>query len=282
MNIPRKEYELTSGDAGYFIMVTVSPKHIRCDAGEPVSIVTKKPITVKEIKADNKILITDFSNISTKNQSEVIPGFWTLYSLELSTEGRFLPSTNERDAWRYGEGTDGGENEFGLLQTGRYARLGYTPVGKEFSDMNIKMRVAPMKTAGQGFSIANLFMDVLLKFDMKTMTGYALRFIRTTKYHDAVDCLFVKYENGKIEEISKPVSTTCYRTPCIISIEVKSNKITAHAESPAEYYLLPGRPELVTEVNIETEIVPDKSGGFGINYAGGSTAVIKELKVEWE
>jgi hypothetical protein len=125
-------------------------------------------------------------------------------------------------------------------------------------------------------------MDILIKFDTKLMSGYALRFIRTTKYHDAVDCMFVKYDNGVVTEISKPVSTSCYRPSCNIMLEVQGNKITAHADSPAEYYRAPGRPEVLTEVNIETEITPVRSGGFGIEFNGGSASMIEEMKVEWK
>ena len=192
-----------------------------------------------------------------------------------------MSTGNERDAWYYGEGTDGAAGQTGLLQ-GRSARLLYTPVGNDFGDMKLSMTVAPSKTAGQGFSVAHLYMDVLIKFDTKTMTGYALRFIRTTKYGDAVDCMFVKYENGKVTEISKPVSTSCYRPTCNITVEVKGNKIFAHADSPADYYKIPDRPEVFTEVNMETEINPGRSGGFGIEYNGGAATMIKELKAEWK
>lgn len=33
---------------------------------------------------------------------------------------------------------------------------------------------------------------------------------------------------------------------------------------------------------METEIVTNKFGGFGIQYAGGSTTMINELKIEWK
>jgi len=155
-------------------------------------------------------------------------------------------------------------------------------VGNEFGDMKLSMTVTPSKTAGQGFSVAHLYMDVLIKFDTKTMSGYALRFIRTTKYGDAVDCMFVKYDSGKVTEISKPVSTSCYRPSCNITVEVKGNKLTAHANTPSEYYIVPGRPEVLTEVNMETEIIPGNYGGFGIEYTGGASSMIREMKVEWK
>jgi hypothetical protein len=281
MNKPMLEYELTEGDIGYFIKASVAPKHLRCDAGTPVSFVMGKPVSAKDVKVDKNVLITDFRNVPTGNQSKVIPGFWTMNSIESPADDPRMNVGSERDAWYYGEGTDGAAGQTGLMQ-GRSASLLYTPVGNDFGDMKLSMTVAPSKTAGQGFSVAHLYMDVLIKFDTKTMTGYAMRFIRTTKYGDAVDCLFVRYENGKVEEISKPVSTSCYRPTCNIKVEVKGNKIIAHADSPADYYKITDRPEVVTEVNMETEIIPARSGGFGIEYNGGAATMIKELKVEWK
>jgi hypothetical protein len=262
-------------------MVSVAPKHLRCDAGTPTSVVMRKPISARDVKADKNVLYTDFRNVSTKNQPEVIPGFWTMTIGSGSANDRMMGTGEQRDVWYYGEGTDGAAGQLGLLQS-RTGRLLYTPVGIEFGDMKLSMTVAPSKTAGQGFSIAHLYMDILIKFDTKTMTGYALRFIRTTKFGDAVDCLFVKYDNGKVTEISQPVSTSCYRPICNITVEVKGNKIIAHADSPADYYKIPGRPEVLSEVNIETEITPGISGGFGIEYNGGAATMIKELKVEWK
>jgi hypothetical protein len=281
LNKPMLEYELSVGDIGYFIMSSVEPKNLRCDAGTPVSSVTKEPVTADDIKANKNVLHTNFLNVPAKNQPEVIPGFWTFSTIESPANNRISSGGEQSDAWYYGEGTDGAAGQMGLLQ-GRNARLLYTPVGKEFGDMKLSMTVVPSKTAGQGFSVAHLYMDVLIKFDTKAMTGYALRFIRTTKYHDAVDCMFVKYENGKVTEISKSVSTSCYRPSCNITVEVKGNRIIAHADSPAEYYKLPNRPEVLTEVNMEADIVPGKSGGFGIEYTGGAATMIKEIKVEWK
>lgn len=278
---PLREYELTEGDAGWFIMVSVAPKHIRCDAGDPVSFIKVKRIKTKDIKADKNILYTDFKNVSTRNQPEIIPGFWTMTYGSGSAADRTMPGMEQRDAWYYGRGTDGSADLTGLLQ-GRTGRLMYTPVGNDFGDMKLSMTVAPSKTAGQGFSIAHLYMDILIKFDTKTMTGYGLRFIRTTKYGDAVDCMFVRYDNGNVTEIGDPVTTSCYRTPCNITVEVRGNTIKAHADTKKEYYRIPGRPEVLPEVNIETTINPGPAGGFGIEFNGGASTMINEMRAEWK
>jgi len=278
---PLLEYELSEGDEGYYIMASVQPKHIRCDAGSPVNAVSRKKIRLKDIKTDMNILITDFGNVSTKNQPEVIPGFWTMTHGSGSAAGGSVPAFTERDAWYYGNGTDGSEGLTGLLQ-GRTGRLLYTPAGNRSGNMNLSMTVSPSKTAGQGFSIAHLYMDILFGFDTRTMSGYGLRFIRTTKYGDAVDCMFVKYDKGVVTEISKPVTTSCFRTPCKITIQLTGNKLSAHAGTTADYYRIPGRPDVLPEVSIETNAEPSPFGGLGIEFNGGASVMVNEVKAEWK
>jgi hypothetical protein len=286
MNRPKREYVLSAGDIGYSILATVAPKHNRCNAGEPVSTITDRPVDSKDIKADDKILIADLMNMSTKYQPEIIPGFWTLDCYApADTHAYNWEANNNRDPWYYGVGVNGAANDTGLIQAEKGARLRYTPVGKEFGDMKIAFTAVPAKTAGQGFSSARAqYMDVCIKFDTKTLTGYALRLIRTTKYSDAIDCILMKYDNGNVMAISDPISTSCYRPDCYITVAVRGNKLIVHAASPTEYYIQPGQPEVVKVVNMETEIIPNKYGGFGFQHTGtvGSGAtLIKDLKIEW-
>ena len=100
-----------------------------------------------------------------------------------------------KDYWIYGEGFNGARGT-GLLQDQKGARLLYTPLDKEYGDMKVELFVDPTKMAGQGFgSATGQYMDVYIKFDTKTLTGYALRIIRTTKFSNAVDFLLMKYEH---------------------------------------------------------------------------------------
>lgn len=277
-NKPLLNYEFSVGDVGYYIMASVSPKHLRCNAGQPKTTIFKKAITTKNVEADKNILQTDFKNVSTKNQPKIIPGFWTFDHLIGDEEMK----DQNKDAWYYGDGRGGSANLTGLQQSGRKASMLYTPVDEKHGDMKLTMTVAPFKTAGQGFSVAHLYMDVLIKFDNKSMTGYGLRFIRTTKYGNAVDCYFVKYENGKTERISEPISTNCYRTPCSINIEVRNGKIYANAFNTLNKNKNHIDPAVVREVNIEEPIEINSFGGFGIQYNGGASAMILDMKVEWE
>lgn len=278
-NQPLRNYTLLAGDVGWFLAASVAPKNIRSETGDAVRTVMTKPVSAAEVKTSAAVLSTDFKNLSTKNQPAVLPGFWTLDYPETADKDPRNNTNKDRDAWYYGEGADGAAGLEGLLQ-GRSARLLYTPVGDGFGNMKLTLTVAPFKTAGQGFSVAHLYMDVLIKADAKTRSGYGLRTIRTTKYGDAVDCLLVKYEDGKAIPISEPVSTSAFRTFCTFTVEATGSKLTAHVTSSAPDEL-PARAEVLKEVTLESTIAPNAFGGIGIEYNGGSPTLIKTLKVEW-
>jgi hypothetical protein len=280
-NKPLRNYQLTVGDVGYFIMASIAPKHSRCEPGQPTITITKRPITVKDINTDNKILHTDFRHIPVQNQPLVKPGFWT-FDHFVTPEGYTSATLSQTgDAWHYGQGEDGAANTLGLMQ-GRSASMGFTPVGKSFGDMKLKMTVLPFKTAGQGFSVAPLYMDILIKYDVSTKNGYGLRFIRTTKYHDAVDCIFVKYNNGKVSILGEPVSTSCFRPTCTIEIEMYKNTLKAKAYTNYSDEQLTNASEVKPFIDMQTNVEPNILGGFGIEYNGGSPTLIKDITVIWE
>ncbi len=157
----------------------------------------------------------------------------------------------------------------------------YTPVTKSIKNMNLDMTVSPFKTAGQGFSVAPLYMDVLIKFDTKNMTGYGLRFIRTTKYGNAVDCYFVKYSNSFAKQVSPKITTSCFRSPCHISLSYENGRLKTYVSTTAKYKHDSKHLEISPFVDLETDVTPNNYGGFGIQYNGGSTTMINDLKVEW-
>jgi len=284
-NEPDYTYILTAGDIGYYIMTKVSPKHIRCKPGEPVAAIMSEPISTNDIKSNSKIWNVDVQTMSTKYQPEVKPGFWTLDCFA-PPDTYDWTADNSHDPWYVGGGVDGAANDTGLIQANKGARLRFTPVGNGFGDMKITFTAVPAKTAGQGFSSArSQYMDVFIKFDTKTLSGYALRLIRTTKYSNAIDFILMKYENGTAVPISKPVSASCYRPGCLISIAVRDDKMIVDADNPTQYYVDPATPEVAQRVHMEAEITKTNFGGFGFQHTGtvGSGAsLIKDLRVEWK
>tara|TARA_R110002050_G_scaffold273113_1_gene417069 strand:- start:66738 stop:69293 length:2556 start_codon:yes stop_codon:yes gene_type:complete len=285
-DMPMKSYELSVGDVGYFIMAIVSPKHVRCIPGEPERVILKKAISAKDVKSNSEILIPNLENMSGEYQSEVLPGFWALDSYAPADTKDFnWEADNTQAPWYYGEGINGAAGTKGFVQNTKGARMRYTPVGDAFGDMKISFTAIPSKTAGQGFSSARAqYMDIGIKMDTKNMNGYALRLIRTTKYSDAIDFILMKYRNGVATPINEPVSATCYRPNCNITIEVKNNKLIVHAENTSEYFTKHNIDEVTKVVDMQVDITSNNYGGLSFQHTGtvrSGATLIKDLRIEW-
>lgn len=286
-NEPMKSYQLSAGDIGWYIMASISPKHLRCHPGEAVTTVYAQAITADDVQQNPKVLIPNLENMSAAYQPEVLPGFWTLDSYApADTREWYWEADNSQDPWYYGPGINGAAQDSGFVQNTKGARLRYEPVGNSFGNMKISFTAVPSKTAGQGFSSARAqYMDIGIKMDVEQMTGYALRLVRTTKYGDAIDFILIKYEDGEATPISEPVSASCYRPNCRITLEVKGDKLIAHAENQFDYFTKHDDAEVKRVVDLEAKILPNKFGGFSLQHTGsvGSGAtLINDLKIEWK
>lgn len=281
---PKTTYALTQDDEGYYLMVSVAPKHLRCHEGKPESTISSKKISKKNVLVTSS-LSTDFRTFPTDYQPKVIPGFWTLDGNKPSDTNAFdwTPMPNFKKMWYYGKGFDGATG-YGLLQVDKGARLRYTPKIGRYGDMSLTINVSPEKTAGQGFgSATGQYLDIGIKFDTETLTGYALRIVRTTKSDHAVDFLLMKYKNGIATPISLPVTSTCYRTDCTISIQLKGNQLTAHAQTNAN---IGSSTELrvVPVVNLQATVESNDFGGVYFQHtgsAGASATMFNWLKIQW-
>ena len=285
---PEYTYKLTAGDVGYYIMAKVESKNIRSDYGTPVNTVYDKAIGVKDVRSKN--FSTDFSNFPNIKQSEIKAGFWTVdYNRPADTEsfGSWKGADTE-EPWVYGV-TGNGCVGAGLYQGTQGSRLMYTPVEGTYGDMSLKLVVDPAKTAGQGFGSAGQYMDVLLKFDTSTLTGYGLRIIRTKASSNAVTFVLVKYDNGAVTEISDEVIASCYVTGCTISLKTEGNKLTAHVETPTEQLADQAAKGYPHVVDLTADIAANSFGGVAIQHTGTTgtggwqnTTMLHNLDITWE
>lgn len=263
---PLSAYKLSEGDEGYFIMAKIEPKHIRSNAGEPIYVIFENKINKSDILSENSIN-TDFKNFPTSIQSEIKEGFWTVDQYKPSDVEKISVSDTETEPWAYGE-TGNGSIGSGLYQNVQGARLMYTPMEKIYSDMELNINLDPAKTAGQGFGSAGQYMDLCVKFDTKTLTGYGLRILRSPEASNGVVFVLVKYENGSITEISERVMSSCYLTDCNINLKTENGKIYAAAQTSSP------QPEDRKEagyshnVSLSAEINDNNFGGFMLQHTG--------------
>ncbi len=284
LDMPKYYYTIRKEDVGYYIMAVIEPKHLRSIPGKAVKVITKSNIKSSEVTNSN-IYETDFSNFPTDNQPLISEGLWTVGGYKpMDTSEYDWQINSEKNYWIYGEGMNGSKGT-GLLQDQKGARLLFTPLKGKYDDMCITLNVDASKTAGQGFgSATGQYLDIFIKYDTRTLTGYGLRIIRTVKYSNAVDFVLMKYNNGISKAISNPVSAICYRTNTTIHLNAEGNRLTATVSTKSELPLV-NDPNLKDSVSLTANIVPNEFGGMGIQHTGScgeSTTMLHYLKIKWQ
>lgn len=287
LNEPEYNYELTFGDVGYYLMATIQPKHVRSQAGKAVSVITSDKIKISDVKQYS--ISTDFQNFPVEYNKTIAPGFWTVDSVKPVDTSEYEWEPDTTTSWTYGSAIDGAKGT-GLYQTTQGARLLYTPVEGNYGDMTVTLNLDPSKTQGQGFGSAKAqYLDVYIKFDTKTLTGYALRVERTSKSSRAVDFFLVKYENGVTTRISDPITASCYLTDCNITLQVKGDQLTAHVETSS-----PQLPEHIADglphvVDLAATIETNNFGGSGVLHTGttgssgvGNITMLHKMSIAWD
>ena len=282
---PMKEYVLSPGDVGHFLAVGVAPKHLRCLPGEEVRVVSKTPVKAAQV-LESRVLSTDFSDFPTDNQLLVRPGYWTVDAFKPSDTSEYTWSVDlSKPCWTWGSGINGAKG-LGIQQLQQGARLRYTPVPGRYGDMSVTWQVDPAKDGGQGFASARQqYLDLFIKFDTQTLTGYALRVIRTTKFSDAVDVLLVRYDHGEVTPLTEPVSTNCFLTGCTLTVKTEGSRLTGHVEGPNHMATCAGDPRIHPTVDLEATIEPNAFGGLGLQHTSTvgteSRILVHSVCAEW-
>ena len=283
---PLRSYTLTKEDVGHYIAVGVAPKHLRCEAGEELRVVSKSAVKKSDVVMSD-VLETDFSDFPCTVQTAVKPGYWTVDAFKPADTADYdWTVDNTLDSWTYGPGINGAKG-LGIQQLQQGARLRFTPVKGKYGDMSVTWQVDPAKDGGQGFASARQqYLDLFIKFDTQTLTGYALRVIRTTKFANAVDVLLVKYTSGKVEPISESVSTDCFLTGCVLTVEAVGGTLKAHVEGPTKMATPIDDPLIHNVVDLEAVIESNDFGGLGLQHTSTvgteSRILVHSLKAEWK
>src|SRR6185369_9319277 len=136
------------------------------------------------------------------------------------------------------------------------------------------------KNTGQGFgSATNQFLDVYIKYDLATLTGYGLRIQRlTTEEINAIGfngagavsgCAFflVQHKNGVATPLGKKVMSSAFVSECTVELTTKDGKLLAKVSSTEQIRSGDtfGYPR---EVQLESPIDPNPFGGTGVHFTG--------------
>lgn len=211
-------------------------------------------------------------------QTEVIPGQWTMDCYKPADTSEYeWKADNSQAAWGYAEGIDGAEGSWGLVQLQKGARLMLTPKSDDpVTDQSCTIILDPCKEPGQGFgSATGQYLDICIKFNTTTLTGYGIRFIRTPEYDHAVETYLVEYSEGSVTRISTPQRCDLFRPTCTVMLTAKGNNLSAtinHTDRRT------GEPKSQT---LEASMPhPNSYAGFHLQHTGStgaSATVVKSI-----
>lgn len=277
-------YTPIAADFGTYLFAVVIPRFSDSHQGEMQTSAPVYVSTLDNLSFPESSLSTDFSDIPVVRRSPGIVGAWTFDIFKPADTAAAEWDAGSGPGWRYGKGYDASVSE-GLVQTEKGARLSYIPMRDFTHDMKATLTVEPAKSGGQGFgSATSQYMDICVKFDPVSLTGYALRIERVPDHDRAVQFSLVEYDHGATRVINPGVVSNCFRTPCSISVEVTDGILRASAHTDAK----PAKPccdEVVSSVDISAAVKESGLGGFAMQHtgsAGASSTLIKSLELEWE
>ena len=212
-------------------------------------------------------------------QTDIIPGGWTLDCHKpKDTMDYDWQADNTRPSWGYAEGVDGAEGSWGMVQLQKGARMMFTPKDEttKVGNQECIVTLDPCKSAGQGFgSATGQYLDICIKFDTHSLTGYGIRFVRTPDYDHAVEVCLVEYINGDIRKISTPERCDIYRRGCRVEMSARGDTITAKVSNS-------NFPD-ITHTLTSKMPSPNHYGGFHLLHTGStgaSATVIKSIMIK--
>lgn len=259
-NQPLKTLPLMRGFAGKFIRVKVQPKVEISEAGAPVYAVSDAPLAAPAIPSANVSLKA--RSLVTDPHESYVSGLWTVAGpWSVASEPEFID----------GYGVRSGNGPASLLYQ----------EDSEHGDMRIDLVMTPDKTAGQGFSVPgspleagprNLHSDVYIKYDPRTKNGYALRYWRTTQ--SATKCMFQLYKI--VDGIGSPIDdrqvlSGVFKPNTIMTLRITQNRFVVDATNS----------EHNDSLHLEGSVTPNRFGGGGVFWPGGSANVYSRLDISY-
>ena len=274
---PCSTIPLNSFYSNKYLYVTVQLKHSRSEYADIASFMSNQIGTVAASTSYTlnneqfKKIVTD--NNITSDSFAAKAGFW--YANNVS----------------YGTGNKNGfKDKTGLYFTGSksttpaFSELYYLTTDSNVKNMTTTLKVAPGKTAGQGFGSNNNFLEVRLKYDHQTKTGYSIRIVRTSG--DSTKVQLGKIDNGTFTVLTESDNTSAYLSDCTIIFKVENGKLSISVSSSADQPATAVEKGYLKDVTLEYTLDSDSltSGGFGLYYessTGDNTTYITEMSINY-
>lgn len=295
LNDPLKEYKLTLDDVDSYIFAKIKAKSSLSNYGDETIVKYENKITDKDV-SNPSIINPAVKNLPLDN-SKIAEGTFSFDKHEpKDLKEKYFPdlSTGEdpnytqykqelaldTKGFSYIEGLDGAKGIYGLTNTGRSARMLYTPKQKQSNKMDLYLVIYPSKTHGQGFGYAKDYLDIYIGYDTSSLTGYSLRIERIKEAGDATLFSLYSFKNDVSTCLTTKTSTIggktiqgvlarAYRGKVDIKLSLSETSLKASVTSSIpneEQADVNHQNKVELESNLVNDIKP--SNGIGFIHTG--------------
>ncbi|MCL2028216.1 MAG: InlB B-repeat-containing protein [Bacteroidales bacterium] len=255
---PFTKYPFNKYDVGYFLRAVITPKYEFSPKASPVTVRTPRAITATDVTETS--LFTDFRNLHIATESH------------LTTTGRwFFDRTIDsitQDPWDWGIGSNGTDRIWGLMNN--HDRIGGTRLvfgqSGQFGDMSLVLNFSASKVEGQGFGGNGCLLDIYIKYDPITRTGYGLRVERTPASSNATTWSLYQFDETTQTPLTTGILSAVFLAQNTLTLSATGNTLRVIASTKSEKTPLHIEQDLPNTVDISWT---DPSGNLARNLFGG-------------
>ena len=222
---PFKDYPLTRYDVGCWLRAVITPKYaFSPDAPQTVTVWTRRAVRAKDVRA--RALETDFKNVYIATEPRA------------TTRGRwfFDNETGTADPWLWGTGSNGSDGRWGLCNNMRQPEpplMVFAQEGK-YGDMSLTVDYSSSKVEGQGFGGSGCFMDIMVKYDPATRSGYGVRIERVPDTTNGTLWTLCSFDGDARRPLTQGVLAATFMPQSTVTLSVEGNTLRLVATTASE------------------------------------------------
>lgn len=291
-----RDYALSAGDIGHHLTAVIVPRYEFSAPAAAIEVSSPRAVAAADVTQPH-VIATDFAHISWAGHALGQPDVWYADSFKPDdVAAAWVPSAAAPWAHIVGD-RDGAVGVAGLVTATQGARLLYQPRGT-YADMALTLALTPEKVAGQGFgSATGQYLEVYLKWDALTRSGYALRLQRLAS--DPLDGNRPIPSSGNSVRVSMlqvvngvrtllpgaVVDSSVFMPGATLRFELAGDRLSARVTTRSPQTGVQARYRLPHEVHFSAKLpgAASKAGGFGVQFTGtasaGNRTLLERLEV---
>lgn len=291
-----RDYALSAGDIGQHLTAVIVPRYEFSAPAAALELSSPRAVAEADVTRPH-VVATDFAHISWAGHTLGQPDVWYADTFKPDdVAASWVPSAAAPWAHIVGD-RDGAVGVAGLATAAQGARLLYQPRGA-YADMALTLALTPEKLAGQGFgSATGQYLEVYLKWDALTRSGYALRFQRLASdpldgnrpipsSGNSVRVSMLQVVNGARTVLpGAVVDSSVFMPGAVLRFELVGDLLSARVTTRSPQTATQARYRLPHEVHLSARLpaAAGMAGGFGVQFTGtaaaGNRTLLENLEV---